>query len=260
MMPGGRTSALPPPPPPSSGKGPDLGLALRAEYRLLLRSVATPGRLIAIGVLAGLSVMTAIIMALGKPFDAVDAAVGFVNGNVATLIPVAVLVFGAAVLGDLIDDGSLVYLWLRPVPTWVHVVAAWAATCTVVIPLVLVPMVLSTIIIDRSPDVLGAAVVGGLVAVAAYAGLFVTAGVRFRRALPWGLVYILIWEGFIASAGKTATKLAVRSYVRSILASMTDITLKLGTFSLWVGIVVPLLAGAAALFYASRRLAKTDVA
>jgi ABC-2 type transport system permease protein len=164
------------------------------------------------------------------------------------------------VLGDLIDDGSLVYLWLRPVPSWIHVIAAWAATVTIVVPLVLVPMVLATAIIDQSAELIGAAVLGGAVAVVAYAGLFVTLGVRFKRALPWGLVYILIWEGFVAAAGKTATKLAVRSYVRSILASMTDTTLKLGQFSLGVGIVVPLLAAAAALWYASRRLARTDVA
>ena len=61
-------------------------------------------------------------------------------------------------------------------------------------------------------------------------------------------------------SGKTATKLAFRSYVRSILSSMTDVTLKLGSFSLATGIIVPLLAGALALLYASRRLAKTDVA
>lgn len=240
--------------------GPALGPVFFAEYRLLLRSVCTKGRLVAIGVLAALSVMTALIVALGDPFDPTDASVDFINRNVASLIPVAVLVFGAAVLGDLIDDGSLVYLWLRPVPAWIHVLAAWAATVTVVVPLVLVPMVLATAIIDHSAEVLAAAVLGGLVAVAAYAGLFVTAGVRFKRALPWGLVYILIWEGFVASAGKTATKLAIRSYVRSIISSITDVTLKLGSFSLGVGIVVPLVVAALALLYASRRLAKTDVA
>ncbi|WP_426571787.1 hypothetical protein [Aquihabitans sp. McL0605] len=241
-------------------QAPQLGRVLRAEYWLLLRSVCTRGRLIAIGALAMLSVLTALIVRLGNEHDGVRAGVDYVNTNVATLIPVAVLVFGAATIGDLIDDGSLVYLWLRPIPTWVHVVAAWAATVTVVVPLVLVPVVASTAMIDTSASLLGAAVLGGLVATAAYSGIFVMLGVRFRRALPWGLVYILIWEGFIASAGKTATKLAVRSYVRSILTSMTGVELKLGNYALWVGITVPLLAGAVALLYASRRLAKTDVA
>ena len=250
----------PPSPVRRASPKPDLEQVFAAEYRLLLRTVCTPGRLIAIGLLALLSVMTALIVAFGEEGDSLEQAVGFVNGNVATLIPVAVLVFGSAVIGDLIDDGSLVYLWLRPVPSWIHVLAGWAATVTIMVPLILVPVVLSTAIIDTSPELLGAAVLGGLVAVCAYAGLFVTLGVRFKRALPWGLVYILIWEGFVASAGKTATKLAVRSYVRSILASMTDVELKLGQFALWVGIVVPLVAGAIALLYASRRLAKTDVA
>ncbi len=245
---------------PAVRSGPRLGPVFVAEYRLLLRSVCTKGRLIAITMLAGLSVLTAVAIALADPFDPVFRGVGFVNGNIATLIPVAVLVFGAAVLGDLIDDGSLVYLWLRPVPSWIHVLAAWLATVTIVVPLVLVPVVASTLFIDTSGSLLAPAALGGFVAVAAYGGLFVTLGVRFKRALPWGLVYILIWEGFIAAAGKTATKLAVRSYVRSILGSMTDTHLKLGEFSLGVGIVVPLLVAAAALAYASRRLAKTDVA
>ena len=229
--------------PVAPGPGPgapgavDLDRVLRAEYRLILRTICTPGRLIAIGALAGIAVLTALIIRAGNPPDDLEAAVGFVNGNIATLVPVAVLVFGAASLGDLIDDGSMVYLWLRPVPTWLHVVAAWAATVTVAVPLVVVPVVVSAALIDVSVELLVAAAVGGLVAVAGYAGLFVTAGVRFRRALPWGLVYILIWEGFVASAGKTATKLALRSYVRSILSTMTDVDLKLADFSISNGVL-----------------------
>lgn len=245
---------------PSIGARPPLGPIFWAEYRLLLRSVCTKGRLVAIALLAGLSVLIAIAVALGDQWDTLGAGIDFVNSNIATLIPVAVLVFGSAVLGDLIDDGSLVYLWLRPVPSWIHVVAAWLATVTVVLPLVLVPVVAATAIIDTTPELLGGAVLGGLVAILGYAGLFVTLGVRFKRALPWGLVYILIWEGFVASAGKTATKLALRSYVRSILGSMTHTDLKLGDFALVTGIVVPLVVAALALLYCSRRLAKTDVA
>lgn len=239
---------------------PDLGAVLAAEYRLLLRSGATKGRLAAVGALAALSVLNALLVSAADPFDRLDAGVGFVNGNIATLLPIAVLVFGAGMIGDLIDDGSLVYLWLRPIPTWVHVVAAWAATVTIVVPLALVPITLSAMLIDTSPELLRATLIAGPVAIAAYGGIFVMLGIRFRRALPWGLLYILIWEGFVASAGMTATKLAVRSYVRSILGSVTGIELKLGEFSLGVGIVVPILVGAAALAYAARRLARADVA
>lgn len=245
---------------PATSNGPALGRVFFAEYRLLLRSVCTKGRLVAIALLAALSVLIAITVALGDQWDTLGAGIDFVNSNIATLIPVAVLVFGSAVLGDLIDDGSLVYLWLRPVPSWIHVLAAWLATVTVVLPLVLVPVVAATAIIDTTPELLGGALLGGLVAILGYAGLFVTLGVRFKRALPWGLVYILIWEGFVASAGKTATKLALRSYVRSILGSMTHTDLKLGEFALVTGIVVPLVVAAVALLYCSRRLAKTDVA
>jgi ABC-2 type transport system permease protein len=256
----------PPPPPPPAGPPPagrigtpGLERAWIAEYRLLLRSVCTPGRLIAVGLLSLLSVLTAVGTVLAGEGD-LDRAVGFVNGNVATLIPVAVLIFGAAALGDLLEDGSLVYLWLRPVPHWVHVVAAWAATCTVVIPLVLVPVVASAALIDPAPEVVTSAILAGLVAVAAYAALFVTGGIRFKRAVAWGLAYILIWEGFVASAGKTATKLAIRSYVRSILSEQTGVTLKLGDFSLAIGILVPVLVAIVVLAYATRRLARTDIA
>ncbi|MFN8016529.1 MAG: hypothetical protein U0P45_00215 [Acidimicrobiales bacterium] len=255
------TTAPPPRPAPTSATGrPSLGRAFRTEYRLILRSICTPGRLIAIGLLAGVSVLTAIGVAADGPLDPMRAGVRFVNGNVATLVPVAVLLFGAAALGDLLDDGSLVYLWLRPIPMWLHVAAAWAATCTVVVPLVVAPVVASTALIHADGALVGAAAVGGLVAVAAYAALFVMLGVRFRRALPWGLAYILIWEGFVASAGKTATKLAIRSYVRSILTTMTGVQLKLGEYGLAVGIAVPLLVGAVAFAYAARRLGRTDVA
>ena len=90
--------------------------------------------------------------------------------------------------------------------------------------------------------------------------LFVLAGIRLRRPLPWGLVYILIWEGFVASAGETAGRLAIRGYIRSILSQMTGVELKLATVNLASGIIVPLVVAVAAIAYGARRLAKSDIA
>jgi ABC-2 type transport system permease protein len=239
---------------------PQLVTVFVASYRLLLRSVATRGRVISVLALAGISVLTAVARHSQQPYDSLHAGTAFAAYMLFSIVPVAVLVFGAATIGDLIDDGSLVYLWLRPVPSWIYVAAAWAATVSITIPLVVIPVVLSTAIIDTSTDLLAATIIGGLVAVAAYAGLFVTGGIRFRRALPWGLAYILIWEGFIASAGKSAARLAIRSYTGSVLARMTGEHIKLANFTLASAIIVPLAAAVLALAYASRRLARSDVA
>lgn len=244
----------------SNGQAPQTGTVFVAVYRLLLRSIATRGRLLAIAALNVVSMGIALVVHLVGPDDPLRAGLGYANANLTTLVPVAVLVFGTATLGDLIDDGSLVYLWLRPVPSHVHVAAAWAATVTITLPLVGAPVLLATAVIEPDGGLLLGTLLGVLVAVAAYSALFVTGGIRFRRSLPWGLAYILIWEGFVALAGETASKLAVRSYVRSILSETTGERLRLGEFSLATGIVVPLVVGSLVLFYATRRLAKTDVA
>lgn len=234
--------------------------AFVAVYKLLLRSVATPGRLVAVLALAAISVLTAIAVNLNDPFDTLHSATGYVNGNVSTLIPVAVLVFGAATLGDLVDDATLVYLWLRPVPARVHVLAAWATTVTITVPLVGAPVLLAAAMIDADATLMGATVLTALLAIATYSAIFVLGGIRFRRALPWGLAYILIWEGFVARAGETAARLSVRSYMRSVLAQVTGEPVELGDFTLASAILVPLVVTVVALAYASRRLARSDVA
>ncbi len=231
-----------------------------AVYTLLVRSAATRGRLAAVGALSALSVLTAVIAHASGPDSSFEAGVEYASANLVTLLPVAVLVFGAGTLGDLIDDGSLVYLWLKPVPTHLPVLAAWAATVTITVPLVGLPVVLSTAVLDGDSGLLAGTALAVFIGLLAYSALAVTAGIRFRRALPWGLAYILLWEGFVAGAGSTATRLAIRSYLRSILSQLTDHPLALADFTLATGILVPLAAGAACLLYASRRLARTDIA
>ena len=55
-----------------------------------------------------------------------------------------------------------------------------------------------------------------------------TLAMRVKRPLVWGLLYIFIWEGFVARAGPTAARLAVRAYGSSILNHFTDAKIVLG--------------------------------
>jgi len=233
----------------------------RVLYALILRSIATRGRIAALGALGLLGVV------VGSAISADTARDGaqFVNlFGLTVTVPLTTLVFASASLGDIIDDGTMVYLWLRPVPRHRIVGAAAAATLTVVTPLVLAPLVVAAALTGAGADVVVGAALAALFGVIAYTGLFVMLGVRVRRSLVWGLLYIFIWEGFVANAGKTASRLAVRAYTRSILSDVALSPplkpLRLATISPFYSYVIPAFVFLLALAYATRRMQHQDVA
>jgi ABC-2 type transport system permease protein len=236
--------------------------AVALSYRLLLRQLVTRGRLLAL--LAVGVVVAGVASAVGASDeidDPLEAAVQVIsNLGFAVLVPVVALVFASASLGDTREDGTLVYLWLRPMARWPVVVGAWLAAITVSLPLTVVPLGVAALLSGGGGELLGATTLAAVVGVVAYSALFVLLGLIVKNSIVWGLGYVLVWEGVVAAFGSFAARLAIRGYTRSILTSITDIDLDLGDLPLAAGIAVPLLAAAAALVLASRRLRDMDVA
>lgn len=241
----------------SAGSPPSAFLAI---YRLLLKSLATRGRLIGLGLLGVVGMVVAFAIGASHPIDPLEAGTHFIDAfGLSVLVPVTTLVFSSAAIGDATDDGTLVYLWLRPVRRSRLALAAFAASLTICLPLIGVPLILAAVFINAGPELVSGTAVAVPVAVIAYCGIFTAWGVRVRRALPWGLAYILLWEGFVARAGKSAGRLAILSYSESILSEYTAIGLRLAKSPLAVGIVVPLVVAVLAVAYATRRLDIQDV-
>ena len=96
--------------------------------------------------------------------------------------------------------------------------AAIASSITVTWPIVVAPLLIAAAVIDSGGDLVKGTAMACTVAVVAYSAVFVALGLRVKRALMWGLLYILIWEGFVAQANASAARLAIRSYTRSLLA------------------------------------------
>lgn len=231
-----------------------------AMYRTILSTLVTRGRVAALACLGVGTMLVGLAIGLATPEDRVDAGATFVNGvGLSVLVPVVALVFAAASLGDLVEDGTLVYLWLRPVPRWQLAVSAYGAAVTAAAPLTLVPLVAGTVLTRAGSGVTVGAAAAGLVAVLAYCGIFCALGLRTQRALAWGLGYILIWEGFVASAGRGASRVAIRAYTRSILARAADVSLRLANLSPVVAVGVPLVIAAVAIGYVTWRLGRHDV-
>jgi ABC-2 type transport system permease protein len=239
--------------------GPPRPEAFRPLYRLFLSSITSRGRLISLGLLGVIAVVVGV--AIRNEFDHTTAWVRFASTFGLSLIaPVVALVFASATLGNPSEDGTLVYLWLRPVRRRQIATAAYAAAMTVVLPLVITPLAVGAIVADTGSRVVWGTVWANAVAVTAYCGLFTWLGLRVRRPLAWGLAYILIWEGFVAGASRGASRVALRAYTRAILSRLTEVPLRLSSTPLIVAYLVPLIVAAATVWLTARRLARTDVA
>lgn len=238
-----------------------MGTQLVTVYRLVLRSIATPGRVVALGVLGLVGVVVAAAIGAADVGDRLATGTRFVNAfGLSLYAPVVTLVFASASLGEPTDDGSLVYLWLRPVRRSVITLGAFLASLTVAAPLVLTTVVAAAALTGGGGRLVGGALVATVAGVLAYGALFVLLGLRTRRALVWGLAYILLWEGFVASAGRNAARLAVRAYTRSLLREATGVRLRLSDVSLAAAVVVPAAVTVVALVLATRRLRRMEVA
>lgn len=236
--------------------------ALLLTYRVVLTQLVTRGRLIAL-ILVG-AVVAAVAAAVGSSDginDPLEAAVRVIADlGFTALVPIVALVFAAASLGDMRDDGTLVYLWLRPMDRWPVAVGAWLASITVSLPLTIVPLGLASVLVDGGNQLVTATVVACVVGVVAYAALFVLLGLLVRNAIVWGLGYVLVWEGIVAGYGNIPARMSVRGYTRSIITSRTGVDLDLGDLSFAPSVVVPVVAAVVALSFAARRLRTMDVA
>jgi len=234
--------------------------SLRALTWLLLRNQATRGRLFALAALGVVGVLVGAVVTDNSSLDATVAGTRFVNlYGLSLLTPVVALVFGAGALGDLVDDRSLVYLWLPPVPRWVIALAAWIATLVVCIPFTLGASVVMSAATGGGADLVIGTLWASLLGLIAYSGLFTALGLRFRRALVWGFAYLLIWENFVAQAGDGAARLSILSYLRSLLSAYTGAGLELADRSLTASFIVPVVVGLLGFAYTVRRLHTTDV-
>jgi ABC-2 type transport system permease protein len=232
-------------------------VSLLALYRLLLRMQITVTRLLGI---AGLGAL-AILIGLFTRWDdnPAQAAVDVVSTyGLGILVPFAALWLGTSAIGDLVEDRLLVYLWLKPVARWQLPAAAVLATVSVVVPLTAIPLALSTLAAGAG-EVAPAAFLAGSLAALAYGGLFAAAGIAFRRAVWWGLAFVLLWENVVAHAVDGAARFTVSGWASSILGLAPDVDVSHEAGSVGTAFVVLAAIAVAGWLIATWRYRRADV-
>lgn len=184
--------------------------------RVLLRAQATRGRLAAAAVLALFPLFLNLVSHAsgdgGDPELLSTATLG-------VCVPVLSVLFGTAAFGDLKDDRTLVYLWLRPGSRWPLAIGAVLASFALTVPPSVVAAAAALAPAGADAGDLAVGVAGTLGAAMALTALATLAGVLLKRSLLWGIVYVFAFEGVIVGLFTGASRVSVTANARSVMAA-----------------------------------------
>jgi ABC-2 type transport system permease protein len=133
---------------------------------------------------------------------------------VRTVLPLVALVLGTAALGSELEDGTAVYLMIKPIPRWRIIGAKMLVAAGLTIALVVPSTVLAGLLAGGLGSTSVSTTLGFAAGVAAggiaYACAFVALSAFTSRALVVGLGYTLIWEGLLAGLLEGTRFLSIR--------------------------------------------------
>ena len=182
---------------------------------------------------------------------------------VAVIMPITVMALATASFGNELEDRTLSYLVLKPIPRWQIVAPKFLTVLFIGGPFMVASGVIAAFL-GFNGDLQVVTAVGTAIAVGVvtYAAIFTWAGLISSRALAFALVYVFLWEGLIASFLSGIRFISVRSYTISVMHGLSgDKLASLEQFSIQlpVALVGAALMTALFLLLTVRRLRRMDV-
>jgi ABC-2 type transport system permease protein len=218
-------TSLPRPTTPASGSVMSID-AVRTLLGLSLQRIVRGRRLLLLSVMF---LIPSVVAGLARHYNPTeDVSRGLLELLMFYMIPNALVPFSALMLGsgqiqDEVEDQTLTYLLIRPMPRWliylVKVVATTLVTAalTGVFTLVTLAAIYLNNTMVREPITPGFAfrmTALLMLASAAYSTVFTALGVFFKRAMVLGMGYIITFEGVFANAGLAIRNATIMYYTR----------------------------------------------
>lgn len=159
------------------------------------------------------------------------------------IVPFTALLLASGLIQDEVEEQTLTYLIVRPLPraliyvtklvAAIVVTSLAASVCTFINELVIHGSDAAT----RDTALQRAAVLSGLYALSlcAYCALFGLLGLSFRRALPIGVIYIIVFEGMFANFDFIIRKATVMNSFRNLTLNLLPVskTERRGMMEVW---------------------------
>jgi ABC-2 type transport system permease protein len=230
--------------------------------RLTLRSLVDGKRILALAGLALVPVIAALVFAGAGDIDPRIFWARLVQRLVIpTVTAFAAVVIAAGAVGDDREDGTILYLASTPVPRLgivaTKVLAAWTAALALLAPSVLVAGLIA--LGDRATAAMLLWPLAGVaLAALAYAAAAALLAMVSRRPVVLGVLYILLWEGSIATFAASADRLSIAAYGRAIAVEGV-VEVNAPDASTGTAVLVLALVAAGATWLAARRLTRTEL-
>ena len=231
-----------------------------------LRGALGRRRTILIALLALVPVLIGLIIRLGgTSTDVPTLTAGLLDALVvATVLPLVALVFGTSVLGSELDDGTAVYLLVKPIERWRIVLSKGLVAAAITIALVVPSTLVAGLLVGAGrggESIALAFTIAVIPGAVVYTAGFIALSVITSRALIAGLLYIFIWEGLLAGLFTGTALLSVRQYVLAFARSLAgdDGDVIKGSVDTQTAAVLAVVVLAIAIAIAIRRLASWEV-
>jgi ABC-2 type transport system permease protein len=191
-----------------------------------------------------------------------------VLGTVGYLVlALTALIIGGSVIGGEIEDGSIVHLLATPVSRRTVVLSKYLVAVVLTVAFAAVPEYLAGAIATGAGSRLAIGLtVGAVVGACIYNALFVmlTAMASPTRALAFGLLYVLLWEGLLSNLVRGVGLLSINHYSLAVANSIAHVSALNPNITTGTGIGMGVAVTVIALVLAVNRLSafsiKGDVA
>lgn len=200
---------------------------------LTLRQLLGRRRTLLLAGLGALLVLVAILRRLGG--DAGDEPEWttqlLATFGITTLLPLVALIIGTGAFGAEIDDGTIVHLFAKPVRRSAIVLTKLLVAWLLTVVLSTIPIGIAGLLAggDHGPTLALAFTAGAVLGSLVYSALFLAAGLVTSRAFVVGLIYVLVWEGFLAGLFAGTQTFSVRQYAFAVADAIAGVADTLGT-------------------------------
>jgi ABC-2 type transport system permease protein len=203
--------------------------ALASLFVLTLRQHIRGRRLLVLALLFAIPSALAAVVNLLSQFPPPATEVQFVfifNFIPHALAPLAALLYATGIIQDEVEEQTLTYLLVRPLPRWAIYVVKMLATLLVIAVLTaaFTTITYAVIALTRSnpinAELMQQAMKTSLALALAqfgYCGLFGLLGLLMRRSLFVGVFYIFLFEGLLASFDTVMRRMTIMFYFRVLV-------------------------------------------